>query len=105
MARTPRWLLAALGAAACSVALGAVPHALVALAHAGTASPAPYRNIYANGLTRGPDGALWIAETAGDAVARVTPRGRVTTFPVPSGKEGAYGSSPYFIAAGHDGAL
>ena len=55
-----------------------------------TASSAP------NGIAAGLDGNLWIAETGGNKIARVTPAGVVTEF------ELAAGSLPSGITAGPD---
>jgi RHS repeat-associated protein len=52
------------------------------------------------GITTGPDGNLWFAETAGNQIGRVTPSGVVTEFALP-----ATGSQPLAITAGPDGNL
>jgi virginiamycin B lyase len=51
------------------------------------------------GITRGPDGNLWFAESNADRVGRVTPAGAVTEFPL------AAGSGPLNLATGPDGLL
>jgi streptogramin lyase len=50
-----------------------------------------------NSITRGPDGNMWA--TTGNAIARITPSGVITQFPLPDGYSG--GS----ITAGSDGNL
>jgi virginiamycin B lyase len=53
------------------------------------------------GISRGPDGNLWIAEAGGNgAIARVTPGGSVTEFTT-----GLTASDPWDITAGPDGNL
>jgi virginiamycin B lyase len=51
-------------------------------------------------IVAGPDGNLWVTESAGGTIDRVTPAGVVTAFALP-----ASGSHPTGIAAGPDGAL
>src|SRR5262245_27695349 len=51
------------------------------------------------GITRGPDGNLWFAETFADRIGRITPAGVVTQFSLP------FGSQPAEITAGPDGNL
>src|SRR5262249_58571456 len=51
------------------------------------------------GITRGPDGNLWFAETLADRIGRITPAGVVTQFSLP------FGSQPTEITAGPDGNL
>jgi virginiamycin B lyase len=55
-----------------------------------------------NGITAGPDGALWFATGTFD-VGRITTHGTVTMFPVPS--DLVDGSEPYGITTGADGAV
>src|SRR4051794_37120879 len=50
------------------------------------------------GITTGPDGNLWVAEAAGNAIAKVTLAGTFTAFALPNG-----GSAPVSVAAGPDG--
>jgi virginiamycin B lyase len=53
------------------------------------------------GITSGPDGALWFAESNANKIGRMPTSGSGTAeFPIPTS-----GSSPYFIAVGSDGAL
>src|ERR1700680_587872 len=47
-----------------------------------------------NGLTLGPDGNVWVAETDGNGLARVTPAGVIT-------KYAAF--NPYSVVTGPDG--
>jgi streptogramin lyase len=83
--RNPCHVLAAL---AVLVAL-----ALPSPAHAqGTLSPF--------GITRGPDGNVWFTEAGGNAIGRITPAGKVTTFHLPLPNRG-----PQLITAGPDGNL
>jgi virginiamycin B lyase len=51
-------------------------------------------------IALGSDGNLWVTEYAGDQIARVTPAGAVTEFPIPSQQ-----SAPAGIVAGSDGNL
>lgn len=39
------------------------------------------------GITTGPDGNLWVAESSADRIARVTPAGAVTEFTLPASRE------------------
>jgi streptogramin lyase len=57
----------------------------------------PSANSLANGITAGPDGALWFTEERGQ-IGRITTVGVITEFAVPS-------SFAYGITAGPDGAL
>jgi virginiamycin B lyase len=52
------------------------------------------------GITRGPDGNVWFTEARGNAIGRITPTGKVTTFRLPSPDRG-----PQLITAGPDGNL
>ena len=56
----------------------------------------PTSTKYLNGITSGPDGALWFTETA--TIGRITTSGALTEFPLPS-------SLPLKITSGPDGAL
>lgn len=51
----------------------------------------------------GPDGAMWFVEAAGDNVARITPDGKVTEYPLPS--RDRMHANPEGIAVGSDGAI
>lgn len=51
------------------------------------------------GIAAGADGNLWVAETGVNKIARVTPAGEITEFPLASG------SLPAAVAAGPDGNL
>ena len=52
------------------------------------------------GVTAGPDGNMWVAEAGGSgAIARVTPEGDITEFPVPTAGD------PWDITSGSDGNL
>ena len=53
-----------------------------------------------NGITTGPDGNVWYTGYTGNSIARVTPTGVLTVFPVPTS-----GSLPYEITTGPDGNL
>ena len=59
-----------------------------------TASALPY------GITAGPDGNVWFAESNSNKVGRITPGGTITEFPTPT-----LGSAPNQIATGSDGNL
>jgi virginiamycin B lyase len=57
------------------------------------------------GITAGPDGALWFTELGtaadtGNRIGRITTAGAITEFPLPTPR-----SSPFHITAGPDGAL
>lgn len=56
-----------------------------------------------SGIAPGPDGNVWFAEAAGDAVARITPDGAVTEFPL--GLATFAGGGPSQIVTGPDGNL
>ncbi len=51
-------------------------------------------------ITTGSDGNLWVTESVGDKIARVTPGGAITVFAVPTKN-----AMPWGIAAGPDGNL
>jgi virginiamycin B lyase len=53
-----------------------------------------------NGITAGPDGALWFTEYTGNNIGRITTAGVITEYPVPTADSGPEG-----ITAGPDGAL
>ncbi|HYT30011.1 MAG TPA: Virginiamycin B lyase [Actinomycetota bacterium] len=57
---------------------------------------------YPEGIAAGSDGNVWFTEKEGGAIARITPQGRVTTFPLPTG---TFRPFPIGITAGPDGAL
>jgi virginiamycin B lyase len=72
-----------------------------------TEFPMPRPNSGPGDITAGPDGNLWLVELGGvmdgiavdgNRVARVTPDGEITEFPIPSA-----GGTPINIAAGPDG--
>jgi uncharacterized repeat protein (TIGR01451 family) len=60
--------------------------------------PLPVGNSWPFGITAGPDGNLWFAETFGARVGRITPAGVVTEF-------GPTGGQPVGITLGSDGNL
>jgi streptogramin lyase len=51
-------------------------------------------------MITGPDGNIWVPEYDADKIARVTPGGTVTEFPVPTAN-----AAPYLITTGPDGNL
>lgn len=68
-----------------------------------TKFPLPRKNVQANFITAGPDGALWFgtADDKGNStIGRITTAGAVTEFPVPTP-----GAVVFGITAGPDGAL
>jgi streptogramin lyase len=65
-----------------------------------TEFPLPTVDGQPEGITTGPDGALWFVESARDKIGRVTTAGSITEFPVPTS-----GSGLRRIVAGSDGAL
>src|SRR5262249_26244187 len=52
------------------------------------------------GITTGPDGALWFTEEAGNRIERLTTDGHFTEFGIPTA-----GSAPFQIVTGLDGNL
>jgi streptogramin lyase len=85
----------------------------VLLALSVTSFPIPLVGIVQpQGITTGPDGNLWFAETGADKIGRMTPAGVVTQFslppiPIPDGSQPSPGSAPgpVGITVGPDGAL
>jgi virginiamycin B lyase len=59
----------------------------------------PTKGTYLEGITTGPDGALWFAESAVGKIARITTSGTINEYDLPSG------GRPITITAGPDGAL
>src|SRR5208282_623679 len=83
------------------VLLGAaVPVTTPAAAQTFTEFPIPTAYSGTEGITTGPDGALWFTEVAGNKIGRITTAGVVTEFPIPTAN-----SYPFGITAGPDGAL
>lgn len=74
-----------------------------------TTFPLPVQAVWPDGITLGPDSALWFTEFDGDAVARITTFGRVTEYFVPRRPGRITGatpnSQPHDIVAGPDGNL
>ena len=60
----------------------------------------PTANSGPQGITSGPDGALWFAESLGNKIGRITTAGAFTEYPVPTS-----GGAPDGITSGPDGAL
>ncbi len=56
-------------------------------------------------LTAGPDGAVWFTEKQGATIGRITPRGTVHLFPLPSPDPGYQPPQVIGITTGSDGAL
>src|SRR6202049_48090 len=52
------------------------------------------------GITKGPDGNVWASASDSNLIARITPAGVLTTFPIPSAN-----AQPYGITTGPDGNL
>src|SRR5260221_6830523 len=50
------------------------------------------------GITAGPDGNVWFAESGGNKIGRITPSGSITEFPTPTKSSGPWG-----ITTGPDG--
>jgi virginiamycin B lyase len=61
---------------------------------------APGNSSVPQGITAGPDGALWFTEECGNRIGRITLDGQITEYPVPT-----VDSHPLGITAGPDGAL
>jgi uncharacterized protein (TIGR03437 family) len=57
---------------------------------------------YPDGITAGPDGALWLAEQDSNSIGRITTAGVITEYPIPTPTPG---SGPVWITSGPDGAL
>ena len=64
--------------------------------------PVPTPSAEPNGITAGPDGALWFTESYPDTskIGRITTSGLITEYPAPTPQ-----SDPWGITAGPDGAL
>jgi virginiamycin B lyase len=92
-------LLAAVFSAA---PLSADPLGQITVVATGGTTPGFTANTQSRTITTGSDGNLWFLESATDAVARITPDGAVSEFPVPGA--GAF-VSLFHITAGPDGAL
>src|SRR5439155_1364020 len=93
MKRPPRMRAFASGVAVLGVALLGALHPIPALA-AVTEFPLQSNAVGPNGLTLGPDGNIWVAESDANLLASVTPSGVVTAYDAPN---------PYGITAGPDG--
>jgi len=66
-----------------------------------TIYPVPSGNLGSLiGITSGPDGALWFAETVANKIGRITTSGDVTEYTIPASK-----ADPWDIITGPDGAL
>src|SRR5216683_1046064 len=82
----------------CGAAAGIVKQAL---AQNVTEFPVPTASSNPNGITAGPDGALWFTEFNGNKIGRITTAGGITNeFKIPTANSGPVG-----IVAGPDGAL
>jgi virginiamycin B lyase len=71
-----------------------------ALALTFTEFPIPAGPSGPDGITTGPDGALWFTETGANQIGRITTAGVITKFKIPTA-----GSEPVNITTGPDGAL
>ena len=60
----------------------------------------PTDNSDTVGITGGPDGALWFAESAGNSIGRITTSGLIAEFPLPTPH-----SIPRLLTLGADGAM
>jgi len=95
------------------VLLGALSLAAVSMApiaaSASTVKAVEYPVSVATGsildLTAGPDGAVWFTEKQAATIGRITPRGSVHLYPLPSPTPPLPGPQVIGIAAGSDGAL
>src|SRR5207244_6516842 len=95
MKRPPRMRAFASGVAVLGVALLGALQPIPALA-AVTEFPLQSNAVGRNGLTLGPDGNIWVAESDANMLASVTPAGVVTAYDAPN---------PYGVAVGPDGNL
>ena len=68
-------------------------------ARAVTEFPIPTASSFPEGITAGPDGALWFTEFGADKIGRITTGGIITEFPL------SLGAAPLGITAGPDGNL
>src|SRR5262245_26607128 len=64
-----------------------------------TEFPVPTAGARPYTIVAGPDGNLWFTESSAGRIARITPDGAITEYPVPAGT----GSGPYGIAVGAEG--
>src|SRR5256885_2235398 len=94
-----------LGACVVASVLILLVGALPAAAAAGTITKfkVPTGMSFPNGITTGPDGALWFTEAGAGKIGRVTTGGAVTEFTLAGGSSSGFGS--HTITAGPDGAL
>jgi len=65
-----------------------------------TEFPIPTFDSFPDGITTGPDGALWFTENTGNKIGRITTSGVITEFPIPTPNARAIG-----IRTGLDGNL
>jgi streptogramin lyase len=89
----------AVGLSAAAAILLAIPPAF-ASAGGIVEYPIPTATSLPQGLTVGPDGAVWFAERTANAIGRLAPDGTFTEFPLPS-----LSAQPFSIAVGPDGNL
>src|SRR6185312_14847031 len=83
------------------IVVGALPAA--AAAGKITKFKVPTAMSFPNGITSGPDGALWFTEAGAGKIGRVTTGGVVTEFTLSGGSSSGFGS--HTITTGPDGAL
>ncbi|VTR98683.1 Virginiamycin B lyase OS=Streptococcus gallolyticus GN=vgb PE=3 SV=1 [Gemmata massiliana] len=55
------------------------------------------KGTWPRGITAGPDGNLWFAEMTGNKIGRITPKGEITEYPVPTDD-----AQPYGVVTGPD---
>jgi virginiamycin B lyase len=91
--------IAAVGLSAAAAILLAIPPAS-ASAGGVVEYPIPTLSSLPQGVTLGPDGAVWFAERTANAIGRLASDGTFTEFPLPSSS-----AQPFWIAAGPDGNL
>jgi virginiamycin B lyase len=65
-----------------------------------TEFPIPTFDSFPDGITTGPDGALWFTENTGNNIGRITTSGHITEFPIPTPNSRSIG-----IRTGLDGNL
>src|SRR5258706_4683447 len=82
------------------LALSCSPAPAPATAGTITEFPIPTAGSQPEGITSGPDQALWFAEGGGDKIGRITTSGTITAFTLPTAD-----SRPYRITSGPDQAL
>ncbi len=85
----------------CALLVGVSP--VFAAAGNVTKFTVPTAGSFPDGITMGPDGALWFTEAGSGKIGRVTTRGAITEFTLSGGSASGFGA--HTITTGPDGAL